>query len=265
MLSNEQYQHFQTFGFIVLRQFFTLDEVSTLRAEFEKGLDLAYRHRPFDGSERHWVSQMGPETPFYAHLLEDQRFWSITAQLYGEDAFATGTDANRYVGNTGWHPDHHVDPKEDCYGVKYAFYLDPVGPDTGALRLIPGSHRNPLHDDLRENLKSMDLGIEEIPSYVCTCEPVDVVAFDMRCWHASSGGSEGRRMSTCCYYKNPKTPEEAAAARKRAAGSRNAPAQYHRPDDPLFHPDWVANPRNSALRRGWINRLKELEFLEPTT
>ena len=72
-------------------------------------------------------------------------------------------------------------------------------------------------------------------------------------------------MSTCCYYKNPKTPEEAAAARKRAAGSRNAPAQYHRPDDPLFHPDWVANPRNSALRRGWINRLKELEFLEPTT
>ena len=57
----------------------------------------------------------------------------------------------------------------------------------------------------------------------------------------------------------------ARAARKRAASSRNAPAQYHRPDDPLFHPDWVANPRNSALRRGWIDRLKELEFLESTT
>ena len=70
---------------------------------------------------------------FYANLLEDQRFWSITAQLYGEDAFATGTDANRYVGNTGWHPDHHVDPKEDCYGVKYAFYLDPVDAETGDL------------------------------------------------------------------------------------------------------------------------------------
>ena len=31
MLGNEQYQHFQTFGFIVLRQFFTADEVATLR------------------------------------------------------------------------------------------------------------------------------------------------------------------------------------------------------------------------------------------
>ena len=45
MLSNQQYQHFQTFGFIVLRQFFTPDEVTTLREEFEKGLDLAYQHR----------------------------------------------------------------------------------------------------------------------------------------------------------------------------------------------------------------------------
>ena len=264
MLSNQQYQHFQTFGFIVLRQFFTLDEVTTLREEFEKGLDLAYQHRPFDGSERHWTPQLGPDTPYYASLLEDQRFWSITAQLYGEDAFAVGTDANRYIGDTRWHPDHHADPKEDCYGIKYAFYLDSVGPETGALLLIPGSHRNPLHDDLRDNLKSMDLGIADISAHICSCEPVDIVAFDMRCWHASFGGNEGRRMSTCCYYKNPETPEEETAARKRAAGSRNAPAQYHRPDDPLFHPTWVANPQNSALRQGWIDRLQELEFIEVT-
>lgn len=264
MLSNQQYQHFQTFGFIVLRQFFTPDEVTTLCEEFEKGLDLAYQHRPFDGSERHWTPQLGPDTPFYASLLEDQRFWSITAQLYGEDAFAVGTDANRYIGDTRWHPDHHADPKEDCYGIKYAFYLDSVGPETGALRLIPGSHRNPLHDDLRDNLKSIDLGIADIPAHICSCEPVDIVAFDMRCWHASFGGNEGRRMSTCCYYKNPETPEEETAARKRAAGSRNAPAQYHRPDDPLFHPAWIANPQNSALRQVWIDRLQELEFIEAT-
>ena len=137
MLSNEQYQHFQTFGFVILRQFFTADEMATLREEFETGLNLAYAHRPFDGSERHWVPQMGPSTPLYASLLEDERFWSITAQLYGEDAFAVGVDANRYVGDTRWHPDHRVDPTQDCYGIKFAFYLDSVGPDTGALRLVP--------------------------------------------------------------------------------------------------------------------------------
>lgn len=57
MLGSEQYQHFQTFGFVILRQFFTADEVATLSAEFETGLNLAYTHRPFDGSERHWVPQ----------------------------------------------------------------------------------------------------------------------------------------------------------------------------------------------------------------
>ena len=179
MLDDRQYRHFQTFGFVALRQLFTPDEVETLRGEFEKGLDLAYPHHPFDGSERHWVKQMGPETPFYANLLEDERFWSITAQLYGNDAFAVGTDANRYVGDTRWHPDHRIDPHEDCYGVKFAFYLDPVDADTGALRLVPGSHKRPLHDDVRAYVEGQEL--EQIPNYICVSEPGDVFAFDMRC------------------------------------------------------------------------------------
>ena len=262
VLSNEQYQQFQTFGFVVLRQFFTSDEVAVLSAEFENGLDLAYAGQPFDGSQRHWVQQMGPDTPFYSRLPEDERFWSITAQLYGEDAFAVSVDANRYVGDTGWHPDHRADPTEDCYGIKFAFYLDPVGPDSGALRLVPGSHKRPLHDDLRESIQSMGLAAEEIPSYVCTSSPGDVVAFDVRCWHASFGGDEGRRMSTCVYYKNPETPEEKLAARKRAASSRQTPAHFDRPDDPLFHPQWIANHENSALRQRWIERLTELGFLD---
>lgn len=33
MLSSEQYQHFQTFGSVVLRPFFPADEVATLSAE----------------------------------------------------------------------------------------------------------------------------------------------------------------------------------------------------------------------------------------
>jgi ectoine hydroxylase-related dioxygenase (phytanoyl-CoA dioxygenase family) len=32
--------------------------------------------------------------------------------------------------------------------VKMAFYLEPVDADTGALRLVPGSHLEPLHSEL---------------------------------------------------------------------------------------------------------------------
>ena len=77
--------------------------------------------------------------------------------------------------------------------------------------------------------------------YLCTCEPVDVVAFDMRCWHASYRDSESRRMSTSCHHKNPETAEEEKAARGRAASS-----QYHRPDDLTYwkRPNKEPKPSN---------------------
>ena len=40
-----------------------------------------------------------------------------------DDVIGIGTDANRYVGDTRWHADHRADPDQDCYGVKFAFYL----------------------------------------------------------------------------------------------------------------------------------------------
>ena len=137
--------------------------------------DAAYRHAPFDGTHRHWLPMMGPETPFFTNIPEDPRFSEVAEKLYGDDVFFVVSDANRYVGNTGWHPDHNVDPTKDCYGVKFAYYLEPVDAETGALRLIPGSHKNPLHGDLRENLNELGLEICDVPGYVCKSEPGDVV------------------------------------------------------------------------------------------
>ena len=37
--------------------------------------------------------------------------------------------------------------------------------------LIPGSHKNPLHNDLRENLNELGLEISDVPGYVCKSEP----------------------------------------------------------------------------------------------
>ena len=259
MLNDDQYQHFQTFGFVILGQFLNAEETETLSTEFEKGLDLAYEHQPFDGTKRHWTRMMGPESPLFARLLEDERFWSVTAQLYGDDAFAVSSDASRYVGDTQWHPDHDVDPTKDCYGMKFAIYLDPIDAETGALRLVPGSHKNSLHKNLRAYMKGREL--EQIPDFVCASQPGDTIAFDMRCWHASFGGSAGRRMGTLCYYKNPDTPEQEQTARERAEKNRKYAAQQE--FAPVqYDPDWLANPEQSPLRQRWINRLQELGFLD---
>ena len=134
MLTEQQLSHFQTFGFLVFRQLFSRDELKTIYAEFKHGLESAYHNQPFNGTHRYWVTMMGPETPFFATLLEDPRFCETAEQLYGEDVMGVGTDANRYVGNTHWHPDHDADPAKDCYGVKFAYYLEPVDADSGSSR-----------------------------------------------------------------------------------------------------------------------------------
>ena len=264
MLTEQQVSHFNTFGFLIFRQLFSPDELKTISAEFEHTLTSAYRHDPFDGTRRHWVRTMGAETPFFASLLEDPRFCKPTEQLYGEDALGIVSDANRYVGHTRWHPDHSVDPTEDCYGIKFAYYLEPVGAENGALRLIPSSHKNPLHDDLRENLDKFELKICDVPAYVCKSEPGDVVAFDMRCWHASWGGASDRRMCTVVYYKNPESPEEEAATRRRASNSvkepnnSGLPFSIHR--DIMTH--WITNHEGNEKRQRWIDRERELGFLD---
>ena len=143
MLTEQQLIHYKTFGFVILEKLFSPDELQTINTEFEHGLTAAYRHEPFDGTCRHWVTMLGPETPFFAGLLEDARFCEVAEQLYGEDIIGMNTDANRYVGDTQWHPDHHVDPTADCYGAKFAYYLQPVGAETGALRIFRGRIKTP--------------------------------------------------------------------------------------------------------------------------
>lgn len=262
MLNESQLQHFWTFGFVIMRDLFTPDEIETLRHEFETELNYLYADQPFSGEKRYWATMLHPRTPLYASLLEDPRFYSVAEQLYGDDVIGIGTDANRYVGDTSWHPDHRANPDEDCFGVKFAFYLDPVDATSGALRLIPGSHERSFHEHLSASMPELNLAVDEVPACVCPSNPGDVVAFDMRCWHASHGGATGRRMSTCVYYNNPRGELEEAATRKRAASSRETSAQFGRPGQPSFPSEWLANPQGNPRRQRWLERMAALGYFE---
>ena len=114
--------------------------------------------------------------------------------------------------------------------------------DSGALRLIPGSHKKALHDALRENLNELGLEICDVPGYVCKSEPGDVVAFDMRCWHASWGGSEDRRM---CTVVTIITRRPLKKMLRPANGRAAMPKVQNTLIDRVPHstiPRWVANP-----------------------
>jgi hypothetical protein len=85
---------------------------------------------------------MGNDTPFMRDLTEDPRFHGTAQQMHGDDVILAGVDGNRYTGDTGWHPDHGTDRTKDCFGVKMAFYLEPLDETNGCLRLVLGRAAN---------------------------------------------------------------------------------------------------------------------------
>lgn len=187
-LTPQQLAHYEAFGFIVIRSLLSTDEMSALSAEFEAKLDATYAHLPFDDSMRHWSGPcLGDDTPLLRSFTEDPRFVRAAQQMLGEDVILAGVDGNRYTsgftkdpndkrdaGYTRWHPDHGTDVTVDCYGVKMVIYLEPTTADSGALRLVPGSHLEPLHTQLQE----MRVGSHTedlLPSYSCDSMPGDVV------------------------------------------------------------------------------------------
>ncbi len=270
MLTGQQLVQWETFGFLHLPKVFSAEEVGTINAEYEEG--LARTRRLMDspvGNRRqlNWPN-MGPEAPFLSGLLEDPRVCGVAEQLFGDDVVGVASNGNHFAGDrTEWHPDTH-DPH--MQGVKFACYLQPLGAESGALRVIPGSHKSPLHDDLfrvprkdsnRHAEEQTGLGVSEFPAHVCRSEPGDLIAFNFRLWHASWGGTTDRRMCSIMYYNNPKTPEEEAANREMVSVVRRVHKglEWKEPQHPEH---WLSNPQKSEKRQRWIEWLRRWEYIE---
>jgi len=127
---------------------------------------------------------MEESSPFIAALADDPRFADVSEQLLG-----IAVDGNYMVGDTGWHPDAL---SLDYSGVKFCIYPDPLNAQNGALRVIPGSHREPLHSAIENDPQAAyDLRPEQMPAHVFASEPGDVLVFNIGLWHAAFGGWPG--------------------------------------------------------------------------
>ncbi len=260
VLTAQQIGFFKSFGYLAMRQVLRPDELAAIGREFESA--MAWQHpEGYDRTKRHNAVLMDEDTPTFAALREDERFLRPASQLYGEDVLGVCVDGNRYVGDTGWHPDSST-PFQ--YGVKFCIYLQSVGERTGALRVIPSSYRScPWTPEFQDTIYGMPLA--EVPAVAIPSEPGDIVAFDFRTWHASLGGAADRRMCTLCYYANPKTQEERDEMRRR--GEQNIEALkiagVGSPRPYLYSARWMSNPGHSPHRRRWIERLSELGYFAP--
>ncbi len=209
MLTEQQVNYFNTFGFLVMRAAFSRDEVARISACFDKVLERDRHGQDFDGERRQGVLGFVEQDEGLFRLLKDDRIYGPMEQLLGPGFVWLTSDGNLYVGDTHWHPDS---PTVGDFRIKIAFYLDPVSRDTGCLRVMPGSHMPGFGERLRELPQPTGAaadsvyGVEgsEIPSVALESDPGDMVIFDQRLFHASFGGKTGRRMFTLNFITKPR-------------------------------------------------------------
>ena len=233
MLTSEQIMHFEIFGFLVVENLFSSNEMDIITSIFEKNMLEDRNGRSFDGEERQSIFGMVERNPELVDLVVDTRIYDSIAQILGPGFIWTASDGNFWVGDTQWHPDRHdrIWPL-----IKVAMYLDPVTKDTGCLRVIPGSHKMPFHSDLMplekwrteknnnademlsnsNNSNDVSFGLEgkDVPCVPLETTPGDLIFFHQNLFHASFGGHAGRRQLALSYGANPKTKEQMVQVRQ---------------------------------------------------
>lgn len=230
MLAQESIEYFITFGFLHLKSVFSSDEMDNISISFEKIMYTDLKGEPFSGNERHQVYGLIEQSRELTNLfIVDNRIFEVIEQLLGKGFVWIGSDGNRYVENTGWHPDGS---NFNYKRIKVIVYLDILTKETGALRVIPGSHCHEFHNKLspliqrrndvktpygvmapkRENTTASGFSVLawDVPSVALETHPGDLVLFNQNLWHASFFGSVGRRMLTLSFGEHPKNESDIA-------------------------------------------------------
>ena len=202
MLTEQQVLFWKTFGYLVFRNVFPQDEIDQIRRDHDDVMAEERGGQSFNGKETQTVLWFVEQRPSLARLADDDRVYNKVEQLLGPGFIWCESDGNYYVGDTAWHSDGYADKK--YMSMKMAFYLDPVAPETGCLRVIPGSHKAFLtcigetpDDHYRQSLKKQEYGVPDEDSLAelahkhgivaPTGKPGSVVIFDCNTMHGSNG------------------------------------------------------------------------------
>jgi len=230
----------ETFGFVVLRQFF---DPGPLAAEIDKVMaNGILRDVPERGDIRfQYVPMMTAQTPVSLSLLD--RAETVAAVVFGGPVLPTRAKGTRYYGETPWHTDSDLPLRS----VGFLAYLDPVGADSGALRVIPGSHHEQFGEAIR-GIGATCLRDPSLPGHVVATEPGDMVLLDERILHASFGG--GIRRQWRVDYLSAPAETEVILTKSYFARiyTPNWDGGYDVDRYPSYGPDWRESSRTVVAR-----------------
>jgi hypothetical protein len=270
MLTTDQVDHFRTFGFAVLRGYLA-DRAAVLRAEADAAIRDAYAatydERVIDGISGHYLPMAGRLTPASASLVcDDPRFTDAAGQLLGGPVIPECPEGVLYFAEAGWHADDGIGVR----GVKFAAYFDELTADTGALRLVPGSHHPEQNARLAAYSKRRRPARDgagfaayqaSFPGFVAATSPGDVIAFDLHTWHASVGGRD-RLAWNAVYLRCPETDDERDRTLRSAHdGFEQAYRGFDSGRYPVWR-DWLGGAAARPGRAPVIERMRRAGVLD---
>lgn len=194
MLSHQQILHFTAFGYVTLRGLLSQSEATALREEVTDALTDAFGtlgREPDDlgGISGDYLPLAANRAPFSQSLIaDDARTFQASAELLGGPTVPSVGIATCFTGDSTW----HARQAAVLGGVTFWADLEPRTAQTGALRLIPGSHLPDFASRICEYRRAEPAisGFEhwEWPHVVIETEPGDVVAFHVHLMNCAQGG-----------------------------------------------------------------------------
>lgn len=272
MVTDQQLDHYRTFGFVVLPAYLDQRDTDALRQELDHalrdGFGAHFHQRPaLGGIEGHYLPMMGHRrTPVSLALVEDARFLGAARRLLEGPVLPTYAEGILLFGQAGLHYDDGTGSR----GVKFVAYLEPLTAETGALRLMPGSHHpdfaasptgwqrcNPALD--AEGLRRQLGGL---PCCVAETLPGDVVAFDWHTWHASIGGTDRRQWTIGYATTHAPSRRPSGCWTSWGASFPRATSPTTTPPIPATTSTWLVAGPEHPERATLTERMRELGMFE---
>jgi ectoine hydroxylase-related dioxygenase (phytanoyl-CoA dioxygenase family) len=205
-ITEQQVKFLEMFGYLHIPGLFA-DEIEEITEAFE-AVFADPRHHRMDMNEalhrrdrRVIIPAFVDLHPTLANLREDEKIIGIASTVLGEGVEYAQSDGNLAFCHSEWHADTYSAPMIQRH-IKISFYLDRLRADSGAIRVLPGTHfwqgdyALGLRQSFREVGRSRELfGVDstDIPAIVIDSDPGDILVWDYRVIHASFNGVNRRR------------------------------------------------------------------------
>ena len=219
-MNQEQLDHFETFGFVILSQVLSAPEMERINTAADELWSAELKRDP--AAKNIGLAPFVELSPELDWLATDDRIYEAMEQLLGRGLVWSGSegiDALTPEASHDWHADRPYSRELGYPRIKIMLYLSPMKKEKGALRVIPGSHRDPLHtqlkpfQDVHGQPEPPFFGMpgSQVPCYALETQPGDAALFSQSLFHGVYGKRPNRRYIALKFAAPPSTDAQLAS------------------------------------------------------